>query len=136
MKNIFAVLLLVQLATFAFGAAGDLDPAFASNGSLLQKIGPSSYADDVAIQPDGKLLVAGQTCSSFDCDLFIARFSSRGEPDPAFGTNGVVRVSTGEWSSDSAIALAPGGKIVVAGNLWDASAWLESRTTRSENRDA
>jgi uncharacterized delta-60 repeat protein len=59
----------------------------------------------VAVQPDGRILVTGH-------DVALSRYLADGSPDDSFGTHGVVAV---DGLSGEALALQPDGKIVVAG---------------------
>lgn len=69
-----------------------------------------------ALQPDGRLLVAGSTFAGNNYDFALARFDASGNPDPSFGTNGTVVTPIGQ-SDDvvNAIALQEDGKIILAG---------------------
>jgi uncharacterized delta-60 repeat protein len=76
----------------------------------------------VAVQPDGAVVVAGQTGRDrFDNivgDILVARYSAAGRLDPTFGTDGTVTVGApGQWDEATAVGLQPDGKIVVAGRL-------------------
>jgi uncharacterized delta-60 repeat protein len=82
---------------------------------------PRDIAYDVSIQPDGKILVAGETyfMDTTGQDFGLARLDgTSGLPDPAFGDNGVVTASSrDDYSTDvpRAIALQADGKIVMVG---------------------
>jgi hypothetical protein len=55
------VVVLLQ-AMVAYAAAGDLDPTFGSNGSTTVDWSASSVSDranDVALEPDGSIVVVG-----------------------------------------------------------------------------
>jgi uncharacterized delta-60 repeat protein len=94
-----------------FGTAGVVDLAFNSGGSAFN----DDEANAVAIQPDGKIVLAGY--SRFD--FAAARLNADGTPDASFGTKGMttIVISTGGFDTDAAraIALQPDGKIVLAG---------------------
>jgi uncharacterized delta-60 repeat protein len=68
---------------------------------------------DVAVQPDGKIVVAGDTHSG----LAVARFDPDGSPDLSFGDNGLAAydVPEGAGSEAHGVALQVDGKIVVVG---------------------
>ena len=102
----------VALALAGGGAAqaapGALDPAFGDGGVVLSADGDLGL-DDLAVQPDGKVLtldVAHQR---------LRRLLPDGTPDPAFGNGGTAQplVAPAFWTN--ALALQPDGKIVVAG---------------------
>jgi uncharacterized delta-60 repeat protein len=70
----------------------------------------------VAIQPDGKIVAAGHTGTGGGVEFMIARFNANGTPDDTFGFFGfnVLDFAGGPDYAQS-VALAPDGKIVVAG---------------------
>ena len=99
---------------------GSLDLTFGSGGKVTTDLGGTQEAaEDVAIQPDGKIVVAGHTgapYSSDSSDFVVARYIPNGGLDPTFGVGGVVRTHFAGFSDAAlAIALQPDGKIVAAG---------------------
>ncbi|MFL5941869.1 MAG: PASTA domain-containing protein [Gaiellaceae bacterium] len=87
--------------------AGDLDPTFGSGGVVTQS--PDRSIGAVAVQPDGKIVVAGSS------PFALARYLPDGSLDPSFGAGGHVETDAGAGSV-RALALQPDGKIVVAGS--------------------
>ena len=91
---------------------------FKTNGSVDPINGKSSvtipfppnfatfvHLDDVAQQPDGKILFAGSDKSGANIDLFIVRTDTGGNPDIDFGNHGVTGIDHG----GSEVARAGGG---------------------------
>src|SRR5262249_20415870 len=74
----------------------------------------STVTQAMAIQPDGKIVVAGQ--SSTTTHGFLARYNVSGALDGAFGNNGVVIVTLTAQDDLNALAIQPDGKIVAAGD--------------------
>ncbi|HRI19339.1 MAG TPA: T9SS type A sorting domain-containing protein [Panacibacter sp.] len=74
----------------------------------------SAYA--VAIQTDGKIVLAGTSYNGHDYDIALARFNSNGTVDNSFSFDGVLtkNISNGNDYGYS-IAIQPDGKIVVGG---------------------
>ena len=120
-----------QLAVARFTSDGVLDPSFGGKGVVTLHVGPpgaGAVASAVAVQSDGKIVVAGRT--RFDCDLddpscarirqaVVARFDADGSLDPSFGTGGILLLDAGEAYTEIAqggLALEPSGRIVVGGN--------------------
>jgi len=100
--------------------AGTLDPTFGTAGLITTSFGPNNEtAHAIAVQADGKIVVAGETYnnSSVVEDFALARYNSDGSLDNTFGTNGFV-VTDLQQSTDvvKAIVIQPDGKIVVAGH--------------------
>jgi uncharacterized delta-60 repeat protein len=99
---------------------GSLDPTFGTEGRVITSFGvPDSEASALAIQPDGKLVVAGETPAAVGRtrDFAVARFGPAGSLDESFGTGGVVTTDFGGHEDASALALQPDGTMIVAGTL-------------------
>ena len=91
---------------------GELDTTFDTNGIViteLQDANITETAEAVAVQPDGKILVAGTWGTN---SFALARYLSNGTLDSGFGTNGVVITPSG-FIPD--LVLQPDGKILLAG---------------------
>lgn len=109
-------LALTQLAVSSAATtsfAGDLDPSFGAGGVLVHSLGEGQGAGvgGVAVQPDGKIVVAGGSTGTF----LLARYLPNGSPDPSFGDGGYVQTHFPDWALPRAVALQPDGKIVLAG---------------------
>ena len=109
--------LLLAFAADASAAPGDLDPTFGTGGIVVADMG--SYGVNlpgIAVQPDGKLVMAGSWGAPSGSPLALLRYLENGTLDPAFGTAGMVSLSIGQGTAEAqAVALQPDGKIVVAG---------------------
>ena len=71
------------------------------------------------LQPDGKIVLIGNARSGATSQFLIARFTSRGRPDPGFGVNGIViapNISPGSFEDGYSGALMSDGRIVVVGS--------------------
>jgi len=88
---------------------GSLDPAFGDGGKVMTRYG-GGVARAVAIQPDGRIVVAG-----YNTSLALARYLPDGRLDRTFAGDG--RVDPGRIGEPwpLAVALQPDGRIVVAG---------------------
>jgi len=107
------------VALCRFNPDGTLDPGFGSGGKLTAAIGPgSSEADAMVIQPDGKIVIAGNAYDGNGYSSMVARFLPNGVLDNSFGTGGsVITVSGTNGSSAKALALQPDGKILVGAQV-------------------
>jgi uncharacterized delta-60 repeat protein len=110
-----------------FWPDGRPDTSFGIQGRVL--FGPGVYdsAQAVAIQPDGKIVVAGTSDppGSLPPNFLVARFQADGTPDPTFygfGLNVADFVGGGDYGQ--ALALAPDGKLVVAGAAWNGTRYV------------
>jgi uncharacterized delta-60 repeat protein len=99
----------------ALAAPGDLDPTFGTGGTVITSFGGTDVASAVALQPDGKLVVAGRTNIAGNTVFALARYNPNGGLDPAFGTGGLVTTDFGSTDQAFAVALQGDGKIVTAG---------------------
>jgi uncharacterized delta-60 repeat protein len=107
-----------QWAVARYNANGTLDTTFGSGGKVISAISPSgNVIYGLAIQPDGKLLVAGD----YNAEYFaVGRYNSNGSFDTSFGNSGVVTtavVTLPNSQGDLArkLTLQSDGKIVVVG---------------------
>ena len=99
---------------------GLLDPDFGVDGRLSTDVSKQNLADSVnaiAIQPDGKLIVAGfSAVSTTNTRLALARYLPNGVLDTTFGGDGIVTTNISDGRDNvQAIALRPDGSIVVGG---------------------
>ena len=95
---------------------GKLDQAFGNGGIVTTEVDTGvSYGYSVAIQPDGKILLAGDAFSTHQYDFALVRYNSNGSLDDGFGTNGKVLVNIGFQDETGSMVVQPDGKIVVAG---------------------
>jgi uncharacterized delta-60 repeat protein len=112
---------LVPGSYFDFGIArllpdGTPDSSFGDgDGRVTTNVGGATagnYVTDIALQPDGKIVAVGYE------GVVVARYTSTGELDSVFGTNGIVTtdlLGSYAWG----VALQPDGKIVVTGQYWN-----------------
>jgi uncharacterized delta-60 repeat protein len=104
-----------------YGSAGVLDAGFGTGGKVLSVLGASDrdYGYAVAVQADGKIVVAGHCYKDGGgIDFCLARYSSAGVLDASFGTGGKVITPIGAlvgYVYAGAVAVQVDGKIVVAG---------------------
>ena len=97
---------------------GTLDQQFGENGISITSFGTAnSEITSSVLQPDGKIIVAGNSTDHDLSNFALVRYSSNGTIDNSFGHNGIVSGAIGITSSTiNSIALQADGKIVVAGS--------------------
>lgn len=102
-------------------SAGELDPSFNGTGRVPLRYG---YGDDMvtamALQEDGKIIVAGSTGSSrndvFGNDMAVVRLNADGSLDPSFGQKGkVITRLPNQGSALNSVRIQTDGKIVAGG---------------------
>lgn len=123
MKRFFLLMaVLLTGVTLTMAQAGMYDRQFGENGTGLVHTGILlDERGDVAVQSDGKILVAGTMATgSGEQDFCIVRFNADGSPDRNFGGTGFIFIDLVK-TNDAAhsIAVLPDGKILVAGYSQD-----------------
>ncbi|MBL8829753.1 MAG: peptidoglycan DD-metalloendopeptidase family protein [Planctomycetaceae bacterium] len=104
-----------DLIVSRFLANGQLDPTFGTNGHTITDFGNLEVGYSLAVQNDGKILVAGQSGTQ----ALLARYTENGVLDTSFGNSGRVLASFGGLSSFIRdIELLPDGRILVGGNTF------------------
>jgi len=113
----------------SFGKVGEPRAIDISDG-WDDQVGPTEYATDLAVQPDGKILIVGYSHTSFSKDKLVSHvtrlnpdasydgtFGIRSDDGSFFGGGGTARVFLpgGRVTRIDAMALQPDGKIVVTG---------------------
>jgi len=96
---------------------GTLDTTFDSDGFLNTDIsGNNDEAEDLVIQSNGKILLAGKTHNGTDFDVALTRYESNGFLDTSFGTGGIVKNIIGGLNEEiHGIVLLTSQKILIAG---------------------
>lgn len=100
---------------------GSLDTSFGNRGNPTTDFGSAELAFDVAIQPDGKIVVVGsrysEASNAYD-DIVVARYNSDGTLDPTFSGDGKF-LDPGRGTANG-VAIQPDGRILLAGGDDDA----------------
>jgi uncharacterized delta-60 repeat protein len=134
----------LQMLIARLTATGAPDSSFDGDGKVAVNPGsgfPTSLLNAVAIQPDGKIVVAGQAANSNgDARTLVARLEgTNGSFDSSFGSGGQVlrQLGTASGSAEqvSAIVIEPDGKIVLGGQTADASHHIELLLARLNGAD-
>jgi uncharacterized delta-60 repeat protein len=100
---------------------GASDTSFGSGGVITVALGSGDdRAEGMALQPDGKIVLAGQASDGANTDFVLLRFNADGTPDPAFGMDGKVLVDFGSADAEAyEVAIQPDGRIIAAGYYHD-----------------
>ena len=96
-------------AIVRFNSNGTLDTSFGNNGKVFRLAAQNGEADEVNIQPDGKIIISGN-------GLVPARYTANGTLDTEFNAPA--------WITTSASAIQPDGKILVLGATMAGSQFL------------
>ncbi|MBK8259624.1 MAG: hypothetical protein IPK82_44080 [Polyangiaceae bacterium] len=107
-----------EVIAVRFGSNGTIDTTFGTGGQVLIAAHARAFGSAVAIQPDGKIVIAGGA-QEWDGNLvssqrtLVARLTANGILDSTFGGgDGVVLEESA--LSGTGIAVQPDGKIVVS----------------------
>lgn len=94
-----------------FNTDGSIDTSFGEDGNVLMPIGTmKSFATDVALQADGKIVMSGYTWDNVTGNIFALRLNTDGTFDNTFGSNGVALVDNGSDVSE-AVTIQDDGKV-------------------------
>jgi len=120
MKTFTSIFILLLFTTMLLAQpAGMLDPTFGNGGKVVTSITPGQdQAHSVAIQTNGKIVVAGSSTSTITGkDFAMIRYNTDGTLDNTFGNLGIVTTDVQLGSEDEAysIAIQADGKIILAG---------------------
>ncbi|MFH1853348.1 MAG: right-handed parallel beta-helix repeat-containing protein [Candidatus Neomarinimicrobiota bacterium] len=102
-----------------YNSDGSLDTSFDSDGIVTTSVNVGSgwgYIYSVAIQEDGKIIIAGSSPSATgNQDITLVRYNSNGSLDTSFDTDGIVTANITGAEVAHGIAIQADGKIVVGG---------------------
>ena len=101
-----------DLLILRYNSDGTLDTAFGTNGAATYSTSNDNAGYSIALQPNGKIVVAGESSDGTNRNFLVLRYNTDGTLDPSFGVNGVVTYGNG---AGNGIAMQSDGKIVVAG---------------------
>ncbi|MFF1594116.1 calcium-binding protein [Streptomyces sp. NPDC058286] len=105
-----------DFAVVRYNTDGSLDTGFGTGGKVTTNLGDHDIAQDVAVQANGQIVVAGQTGGGGTAVNFaLARYNTDGSLDTGFGTGGKVITDFGGFDGATAVALQADGKIIAAG---------------------
>jgi len=112
---------LYDFGVVRYNTDGSRDDSFGDHGLVQQKFTGNGLANDIAVQPDGKILVVGSAVmatatSPYDNVLVVMRLNADGSPDADFASAGVLAGVLPNTSGNSGrmMHLNEDGSILVA----------------------
>jgi uncharacterized delta-60 repeat protein len=103
-----------------YNTNGSLDTSFDSDGIATTKFSDNAnaYARSVALQSNGRIIVAGGVSSGGDLHIAIARYNTNGALDATFDSDGKVTTEINNSDNNNArsVAVQSDGKIIAAGD--------------------
>ena len=116
---------------------GSLDRSFGNGGIVTTTFPEGSYASDVALAPDGKIIAAGTVFVDFipgessNTDFALARYNPDGSPDTTFGNGGQVSTDFVGLEDDAfSVLIQPDGKIVAVGSANNPATYYDFAAVR------
>lgn len=103
-----------NVALARYNPDGSLDATFGNGGTVINDFGEGleSYAIVVIIQPDGRIIVSGESSYVF----LVARYNSDGTLDTTFSGDGFALVNfSSNWDHGRDAVLQADGKIILVG---------------------
>jgi uncharacterized delta-60 repeat protein len=99
-------------------ANGNLDGSFGQGGeATVGFAGATAVAAGLAIDPLGRIAVAGTASNSTTVNIAVALLQPSGLPDVDFGINGEVTTNLGNTSSAAGVTFDSAGRLLVAGTM-------------------
>jgi uncharacterized delta-60 repeat protein len=98
---------------------GVIDPSFGDNGRFVLDLEFTDMVSDVAVQPDGKIVVIGNTLNEDAFPrAFIIRLLPDGRADPDFGDGGIFALDSefGRLTVQQ-VVIAPDANILIGGEV-------------------
>ena len=102
---------------------GSLDNTFDSDGMVTTSVGTGDdIAYSIAIQSDGKIILAGYSYNGSNMDFSLVRYNINGSLDNTFDSDGMVITPVGTGNDIAySIAIQSDGKIILAGYSYNGS---------------
>jgi uncharacterized delta-60 repeat protein len=116
-----------------YNADGSLDATFNASGAQPGVLPIADPLFDLAVQSDGKILLAGQTVVKNKTVALLQRINANGTPDTDFGTNGRATTDFGRANDADnlrKIAVQSDGRVVAVARI-NAHQWGVARFTTS-----
>ena len=103
-----------------FDANGVLDAGFGAAGIVITPVGSQDdYIFDVAVQPSGRIVAAGQIVTGFSTSSYgLVRYLADGTLDAGFGSGGITTTPFGPFISamPDELLLQPDQRLVLVGS--------------------
>ncbi|MEI6882990.1 MAG: delta-60 repeat domain-containing protein [Bacteroidota bacterium] len=112
-----------DIAAVRYLPNGTLDPSFGSGGIVKTALRTvNAITSAIALQSDGKVILAGSANNGQTNDFAILRYNSNGSLDQTFGKQGIVITSLSEGDDNATdVSIQKDGKILVVGCCNDGS---------------
>ncbi len=110
-----------EFALAQYNSDGTPDANFGTDGKVTTPLGSTDFGNALAIQDDGKILLAGYSGQSSN-EFAVVRYNLNGTLDSTFNDNGSVVTTVGAGSAIAfGVVIQPDDKIVLAGESFNDS---------------
>ncbi len=114
----FGIYGYIDIVLLQYNPNGSLDSSFGINGIVVTDIAKFDYIEDMAVQADGKIVVAGNRVKNENYDnltSFTVRYMPDGKLDNGFGKKGIVLTTHNSTIEINSVALQSDNKIIIGG---------------------
>lgn len=112
-----------------YTSAGQVDTSFGTNGVYITDFAGQGLSDSalaMALQPDGKIVVVGQSGNALpqtgQSRFAMMRLNTNGTLDTSFATNGKYISTAARYETLDAVSILPDGRIIATGTSGDPAA--------------
>ncbi len=105
-----------DFAVARYNSDGSLDTTFSTDGKFDFTFGATDICQSIALQPDGKIVMAGYTDDLGTDDFAVARLNANGTQDTSFDTDGELTTQFILGDQATSVVIQPDGKILVGGS--------------------
>lgn len=105
-------------------ADGSFDTGFNDDGIYFKLLGSAArtaLAQDITLQPDGKIVVCGnspKSTNNTEVNLTVMRLRADGTTESTFGNFGVARVVYSAFTAGTQVLIQPDGKLLLGGYFY------------------
>ncbi|MBC8108147.1 MAG: hypothetical protein H7Z14_16295 [Anaerolineae bacterium] len=106
----------LNFAVTRLNTNGSVDTTFGTNGTVTIDFGAYDGSNAVAVDRNGRIVIAGDSIVGQAHNFAVARLNSNGTLDTSFSDDGKATLSLGQWNAGaSALAIDSQNRIVLAG---------------------
>ncbi len=108
---------LIYIALVRYNSNGSLDLTFDNDGIVISQISSVGFdiASSIALQADGKIVVAGNSDNGSNEDIVVLRYNTNGSLDTTFDNDGYTTLNVSNNDYLNSMAIQQNGKIVLVG---------------------
>ena len=105
-----------DILVMRLNADGSSDLSFDGDGTAVVNLGASDSSAGIALQADGRIVVAGRTTAAGNPNAAVTRLNANGSLDTSFDRDGTRTIDYGGLDDAAEVLVQPNARIVVAGS--------------------